>query len=78
MIPAMGAPSRFAQTAEFRQVCKWVNPGSQAVEVAELESLRGVLTLLILRFSVAGLRTQSRSARLGLLSLPPAQSTVES
>lgn len=36
VVPAMGAPSRLTEAAEFRQVCKSVNLGAQAVEVAEL------------------------------------------
>ena len=79
VVPAMGAPSRLTEAAESRQVCKSVNLGTQAVEVAELALVQGLVTLLIIRFSVAGLRTQEPEWWLGSLSaVPPAQSIVAS
>lgn len=77
MVPATGAPSRLTEAAEFRQVCKSVNLGAQAVEVAELALVQGLVTLLIIRFSVAGLRTQEPEWWLGSFSaVRPARSIV--
>lgn len=50
VVLALGAPLRFTAAAESSQLCKSVNLGVQAVEVAELGLVLGVVTLLFLRF----------------------------
>lgn len=76
VVLALGAPLRFTGAAESSQLCKSVNLGVQAVEVAELGLVLGVVTLLFLRFSVVGPKTQPKYQHSGTFSAVPPLSRV--
>lgn len=76
VVLALGAPLRFTAAAESSQLCKSVNLGVQAVEVAELGLVLGVVTLLFLRFSVVGPKTQPKYQHSGTFSAVPPLSRV--